>query len=113
MQSDYDLVGCKFHHITEIIRRRQVAQLIAVESAARLPTLVTGDMNTDHCWFPGKWFWVAEQKKPAITFPSTAESLDHCTALGPTAWEVEGFHVSHIDMSDHYPVSWLLRILSF
>jgi endonuclease/exonuclease/phosphatase family metal-dependent hydrolase len=115
MQSDYDLVGFKFRHITDIIRRRQVAQLIAVESAARLPTLVTGDMNTDNCWFPGKWLLRAGQTKPAITFPSTAECLDHCSALGPTAdaWKVEGFHVSHIDMSDHYPVSWLLRTRSF
>lgn len=106
MQSDYDVYGRELRHITEAIRRQQVAQLFAVESRTLppMPTLVMGDMNTDNCWFPGGWMTA-----PAVTFPSSAESLDHCTALGPTGWTVEGFRVSSIDLSDHYPVSWILR----
>ena len=111
MQADYDIYGGNLRHITETIRKHQVAQLIDVEQTTSLPILVTGDMNTGNCWFLGAWLRCPTQKEPAITFPSTAECLDHCTALGPTAdaWIVEGFHVSNIDMSDHYPVSWLLR----
>ncbi len=111
MQADYDIYGRELRYVTEAIRRRQVTQLLAVENTTHLPTLVVGDMNTDNCWFPGIWLWKKGQKRPAITFPSSSESLDHCIALGPTAgkWAVEGFHVSHIDLSDHYPVSWFLH----
>lgn len=113
MQADYDVFSREFRHITEDIRRRQVAQMLAVERALPpMPTLVTGDMNTDNCWFPGGWLLPAHMTAPPITFPSTAESLDHCTALGSAAWTVEEFSVSHIDLSDHYPVVWLLRLRS-
>ena len=114
MQADYDIYGGELRHVTEAIRRRQVIQLLAVENTTHLPTLVVGDMNTDNCWFPTGWLLDLGQTKPVTTFPSTIESLDHCTALGPFAnrWAVEGFHVSHLDLSDHYPVSWLLSTSS-
>ena len=115
MQADYDIYGEEFRHVTEAIRRRQVAQIVSTETARiPTPTLVVGDMNTANCWFPAGWLWSRGQTAPAITFPSSAECLDHCTALGPSTamWKVEGFHVSRLDMSDHYPVSWLLSTSS-
>jgi endonuclease/exonuclease/phosphatase family metal-dependent hydrolase len=114
MQSDYDFFGREFRHITDVSRRCQVEQIMAVEQrlSPHIPTLVVGDMNTDICLFPGRWLWTPKQKRPTITFPSNSECLDHCTAIGPTAdkWIVEGFHVSQLDLSDHYPVSWLLHM---
>lgn len=113
MQSDYDFFGREFRHVTEVSRRRQVTQILEIERriSPQIPTLIAGDMNTENCWFSGEWLLDPKQKKPTITFPSLAECLDHCAALGSTAdaWIVEGFHVSRIDLSDHYPVSWRLR----
>lgn len=114
MQSDYDIYGREFHHITEEIRRQQVTQLVTTEhetSVPGVPTLVTGDMNTDNCWFPRGWLLPAHLTAPAITFPASAEKLDHCTPLGNAGWTVEGFHVSPLDMSDHYPVAWTLCLV--
>lgn len=112
MQSDYDVYGRELRHLTEAIRSRQVAQLLAVERVAlpSMPTLVMGDMNTDNCWFPSGWLLPSHMSVPAITFPSSAESLDHCTALDSSSWIVEDFTVESIQLSDHYPVSWLLSV---
>jgi endonuclease/exonuclease/phosphatase family metal-dependent hydrolase len=112
MQSDYDVYGQELRHLTEAIRHRQVTQLLAVEQRTLppMPTLVMGDMNTDNCWFPGGWLLPAHVTAPPVTFPSSAESLDHCTTLGPTSWKVEGFHVSPLALSDHYPVCWFLSM---
>jgi endonuclease/exonuclease/phosphatase family metal-dependent hydrolase len=106
MQSDYDIYHQEFRHITEAVRRRQVAQLVAIEhhTVPNLPTLVVGDMNTERCWFPTDWLRTAS----AITFPSLGTSLDHCTTLGLTQWAIEDFRVSQLKFSDHYPVMWRL-----
>lgn len=115
MQADYDIYSRELRHVTEAIRRRQVVQLMTAErrTLPSMPTLVVGDMNTDNCWFPDGWLLPPHMTAPAITFPSSAESLDHCTALGSVAaWTVEDFHVSPLTLSDHYPVAWCLRLLS-
>lgn len=110
MQSDYDVWSRPLRPITETVRRIQVAQLLEVETRTQpeLPTLVVGDMNTDQCWFPGGWLLPPDHGPLGITFPSAAESLDHCTGLGTIGWIVKGVHISRLDLSDHYPVSWLL-----
>ncbi len=112
MQSDYDFFAREFHHITEAVRRNQIAQLVAVEQQAlpQLPTLVTGDMNTDYCWFPaGKWLLPDGMAVSPITFPLESQRLDHCVPIGPTRWNVEDFCVSPLNLSDHYPVTWSIR----
>jgi endonuclease/exonuclease/phosphatase family metal-dependent hydrolase len=109
MQSDYEVCNDIWRTISEPVRMGQAQQLI--ESERRLspaPTLITGDMNTEMCWFP-ECRWLTRHAGP--TFDKGSQVLDHCATWQADQWGLESHRVGREcgELSDHWPVVWHLR----
>jgi endonuclease/exonuclease/phosphatase family metal-dependent hydrolase len=112
MQSDYEICDDLWRPIAEPVRMAQAFQLVETERrlTPSVPTLIVGDMNSPHCWFP-ECEWLTGHAGP--TFQSGAQTLDHCATWGGSrcCWrlaEHRVFRAVPSPWSDHWPVLWQL-----
>ena len=106
MQSDYEVCDDLWRPIAEPVRMAQALQLTETEARMPpMPTLITGDFNTEVCWLSECRYLTAHA---GPTFPGTNQVLDHCAAPATQPWKLIAHRVCREagEWSDHWPVIW-------